>query len=199
MVTAKFLRGRVVTHSFQFVGVEDIVDTQHLLAIAVGVHIAVAGSSETVLEEAAEVLVGIGGRQGVEVTADDYRVGAVLGEVADGVGLQGAFHKISMQGFRSIFGCPDFTACIVRGHFALPFATLLADTRGLQVTVEQTDGIRSCHYIAQYAAIGALRVGDEPFVYQRITAEHRDGKHFAEGVFLEGQYMGPMRSRRLRQ
>ena len=50
-------------------GVEDVVNTQHAFGIAVGVHVSVSGSAESVFEGFPQMVVGVGGRYRVEVTA----------------------------------------------------------------------------------------------------------------------------------
>lgn len=87
-----------------------------------------------------------------------------------------------MQGFRCILYGLRFTACIVGGKFAFPFFTVLADAGSLQVIVQQADGICIQNDVAQHAAIGAVRVGDETSADKRVAAEYGDGEDAADGV-----------------
>ena len=104
------------------------------------------------------------------------------GELTDAVGLESAFHEVFMQGFRCILYGLRFTACIVGGKFAFPFFTVLADTGSLQVIVQQADGICIQNDVAQHAAIGAVRVGDETSADKRVAAEYGNGENAADGV-----------------
>lgn len=51
VVAAQIQVGRIIIDAPQAGGVEDVVDAQHALGIAVGVHISVSGSTETIFED----------------------------------------------------------------------------------------------------------------------------------------------------
>ena len=60
MVAAQIQIGRVIVGAVQFGRMESIVDAQHVLGVAVGVHIAVSARLEAVFEESGEPAVGVG-------------------------------------------------------------------------------------------------------------------------------------------
>ena len=62
VVAAQIQVWRVVCNTLQAGGVEDVVNTQHAFGIAVGVHVSVSGSAESVFEGFPQMMVGVGGR-----------------------------------------------------------------------------------------------------------------------------------------
>ena len=62
VVAAQIQVRRVVFDTLQAGGVEDVVNTQHAFGIAVGVHVSVSGSAESVFEGFPQMMVGVGGR-----------------------------------------------------------------------------------------------------------------------------------------
>ena len=114
-----------------------VVDTQQALEIAVGIHVAVTAGAKTVFEDIGQLGVGVGGWQGVEVTAGQYGVGTGNYQLADAVRLFGAFYEVIMQGSDGTLHDFCFTARIVTvGKTAFPLPTVLIDTGSLQVVVE---------------------------------------------------------------
>lgn len=76
MVAAQVQIGRVVTVSLDAGRMEYVVDAQQTFEVAVGVHIAATAGAEAVFEDIGQFGIGVGGWQGVEVTACQYGVGA---------------------------------------------------------------------------------------------------------------------------
>ena len=60
MVAAQIQIGRVIVGAVQFGRMESIVDAQHVLGVAVGVHISMPACLETVLEDSGQLAVGVG-------------------------------------------------------------------------------------------------------------------------------------------
>lgn len=75
MVAAQIQIGRVVTVSLDAGRMEYVVDAQQAFEVAVGVHIAATAGAEAVFEDIGQFGIGVGGWQGVEVTACQYGVG----------------------------------------------------------------------------------------------------------------------------
>ena len=98
MVAAQVQIGRVVTVSLDAGRMEYVVDAQQTFEVAVGVHIAPTAGAEAVFEDIGQFGIGVGGWQGVEVTACQYGVGAGNYQLADAVRLFGAFHEVVVQG-----------------------------------------------------------------------------------------------------
>ena len=59
VVAAQFQVERVVVDTFQCRGVENIVDAQQAFTIAVGVHVTVSGTAETVFQKTGQGMVGV--------------------------------------------------------------------------------------------------------------------------------------------
>lgn len=97
MVAAQVQIGRVVTVSLDAGRMEYVVDAQQTFEVAVGVHIAATAGAEAVFEDIGQFGIGVGGWQGVEVTACQYGVGAGNYQLADAVRLFGAFHEVGVQ------------------------------------------------------------------------------------------------------
>ena len=72
MVAAQVQIGRVVTVSLDAGRMEYVVDAQQAFEVAVGVHIAPTAGAEAVFEDIGQFGIGVGGWQGVEVTACQY-------------------------------------------------------------------------------------------------------------------------------
>lgn len=162
MVAAQVQIGRVVTVSLDAGRMEYVVDAQQAFEVAVGVHIAPTAGTEAVFEDIGQFGIGVGGWQGVEVTACQYGVGAGNYQLADAVRLFGAFHEVVVQGSDGALHDFCFTTGVVTvGKSAFPFPAVLADAGGLQVVVEQTDGVASQDNVALHATVGALLVGNE--------------------------------------
>ena len=98
MVAAQVQIGRVVTVSLDAGRMEYVVDAQQAFEVAVGVHIAATAGAEAVFEDIGQFGIGVGGWQGVEVTACQYGVGAGNYQLADAVRLFGAFHEYFFVG-----------------------------------------------------------------------------------------------------
>ena len=94
MVAAQVQIGRVVTVSLDAGRMEYVVDAQQAFEVAVGVHIAATAGAEAVFEDIGQFGIGVGGWQGVEVTACQYGVGAGNYQLADAVRLFGAFQEV---------------------------------------------------------------------------------------------------------
>ena len=60
MVAAQIQIGRVIVGAVQLGRMESIVDAQHALGVAVGVHISMSACLETVLEDSGQLAVGVG-------------------------------------------------------------------------------------------------------------------------------------------
>ena len=184
MVAAQVQIGRVVTVSLDTGGMEDIINAQQAFEVAIGVHIAATARSETIFEDAAQLAVGVGGRQGVEITACHYGVGAGKDELADGVCLSGTLHEVAMQGDNGALNDFGFAASVAGvGKVAFPFMAVLVDAGGLQVIIEQANGVVSQDDVALHAAIGALRIGYELGIDKRVTTEYGYRKYSLRSVF----------------
>ena len=85
MVATQVQIGRVVTVSLDAGRMEYVVDAQQAFEVAVGVHIAPTAGTEAVFEDIGQFGIGVGGWQGVEVTACEYGVGAGNYQLADAV------------------------------------------------------------------------------------------------------------------
>lgn len=88
-----------------------------------------------------------------------------------------------MQRACRLLGGTDLTAGVVGGKLAFPLPAVLADAGGLQVVVEEADGVSAHCHVAHQAAIGTAGIGDEPAVCQRVSAEYGDGKYSPKGIF----------------
>ena len=193
MVAAQVQIGRVVTVSLDAGRMEYVVDAQQAFEVAVGVHIAPTAGTEAVFEDIGQFGIGVGGWQGVEVTACQYGVGAGNYQLADAVRLFGAFHEVVVQGSDGALHDFCFTTGVVTvGKSAFPFPAVLADAGGLQVVVEQTDGVASQDNVALHATVGALLVGNELGIDERVAAEHGDRKHSADRILSRDQGVAPV-------
>lgn len=194
MVAAQVQVGRIVAVSPDAGGMENVVNAQQAFEVTVGVHIATAASLEAIFEDVAQFGIGVGGRQGVEVTTGHHGVGAGEGELADGVCLLGALHEIVVQGGDGTLNDFGFAAGVVGvGKATFPSTAVLADAGGLQVVVEQTDGVAPQDDVALHATVGALGVGDELRVGERVAAEHGNGEYSANRIFAGNHGIAPVR------
>lgn len=80
--------GGIIRQTFQFVGIEDIVDPPELPELTEGVLIPPAGIAETIGQRAFHPMIGVGGRGIVEVAAYHDRVGGTTDLFGDIVGLR---------------------------------------------------------------------------------------------------------------
>lgn len=193
MVAAQVQVGRIVAISPDAGRMENVVDAQQAFEVTVGVHVAAAAGSETIFEDIAQFGISVGRRQGVEVTAGQHGVGTGEGELADGVRLLGTLHEVIVQGGDGALNDFGFAAGVVGvGEAAFPFPAVLADAGGLQVVVEQADGVATQDDVALHATVGALGVGDELRVDERVSAEDGNREHSANRVFGGNHGVSPV-------
>ena len=60
------------------------------------------------------------------------------------------------------------------------------------MVVEQTDGVASQDNVALHATVGALLVGNELGIDERVAAEHGDRKHSADRILGRDQGVAPV-------
>lgn len=114
--------------------------------------------------------------------------------MADGVRLFGTLHEIVVQGGDGALNDFGFAAGVIGvGKAAFPFTAVLADAGGLQVVVEQADGVSPQDDVALHTTVSTLGIGDEAWVDERVTAEHGNGEHSANGVFGGNHGVAPVR------
>lgn len=80
--------GGIIRQTFQFVGIEDIIDPPELPKLTEGILIALAGIAETIGQRALDAVIGIGGRGIVEVATYHDRVGGATDLFGDIVCLR---------------------------------------------------------------------------------------------------------------
>ena len=137
--------------------------------------------------------IGVGRGQRVEVSAHQYGVRTGDDKADDAVGLGGTLHEVLVQGFRSILYGLRFAAGVVGSEFAFPLPAVLTDAGGLQVIVQQAEGVCTQNNVARHAAIGASWVGDETYFRKRVAAEYGNGENAANGVVRRNKGVGPVR------
>ena len=86
--------GGIIRQTFQFVGIEDIIDPPDAFELTEGVLIAPAGIAETIGQRAFHPVIGIGGRGIVEVATYHDRVGGTTDLFGDIIGLCRPFAEV---------------------------------------------------------------------------------------------------------
>lgn len=126
--------GGIIGYSFQFVGIEDIIDPPDAFELTEGVLIAFTGIAESIGQRAFHPVIGIGGRGIVEVATYHDRVGGTTDLLGDIVCLRYPLPEVFFHIPYQPDGCldPDRT----RLATFLQEAPMYIDTGGLQMVVD---------------------------------------------------------------
>lgn len=160
--------GRVIRYSFQFVGIEDIIDPPDAFKLTEGVLIALAGIAESIGQRAFHPVIGIGGGGIVEVATYHDRVGGTTDLFGNIVCLLSPFPEV-------LFHLQDqldsgFQAEQPRFGSRLYLSAVLVHTGCLQVVAEYPDGIVGHTHIGNHRQVDGVLEIESPYMLQGIPA-----------------------------
>lgn len=136
--------GGIIRYSFQFVGIEDIIDPPDTFELTEGILIAFAGIAESIGQRAFHPMIGIGGGGIVEVATYHDRVGGTTDLFGDIVCLGCTLPEVLFHIPYQPNGCLDPDRPRL-GAF-LQEAPVYIDAGGLQMVVDDPHpGIRQLH------------------------------------------------------
>lgn len=160
--------GRIIGYSFQFIGIEDIVDPPELPKLTEGVLIPPAGIAETIGQRAFHPMIGVGGGGIVEVAAYHDRVGGTTDLFGDIVGLRCPFPEV-------LFHLQDQPGSGLQAEHpgfgsSLYLSAVLVHTGCLQVVAEEADGIGRHTDIGDHRQVDGVLEIESPYMLQGIAA-----------------------------
>lgn len=166
--------GGIIRYSFQFVGIEDIIDPPDAFELTEGVLIAFAGIAESIGQRTFHPVIGIRGRGIVEVATYHDRVGRTTDLFGDIVCLRCPFPEVFFHlqdqlnsGFQA--EQPGFGS-------RLYLSAVLVHTGCLQVVTEYPDGIVGHTHISNHRQVDGVLEKEGPYSPQRIAAGDHHGQ-----------------------
>lgn len=166
--------GCLIRKTFQFVGIEDIIDPPDTFELTEGVLIAPAGIAESIGQRTFHPVIGIRGRGIVEVATYHDRVGGTTDLFGDIVCLRCPFPKVFLHlqdqpgsGFQT--EQPGFGS-------RLYLSAVLIHTGCLQVVTEYPDGIVGHTHIGNHRQVDGVLEKEGPYSPQRIAAGDHHGQ-----------------------
>lgn len=166
--------GGIIGYSFQFVGIEDIIDPPDAFELTEGVLIALTGIAESIGQRAFHPVIGIGGGGIVEVATYHDRVGGTTDLFGDIVCLLRPLPEVFLHlqdqldsGFQA--EQPGFGS-------RLYLSAVLVHTGCLQVVTEYPDGIVGHTHIGNHRQVDGILEKEGPYSPQRIAAGDHHGQ-----------------------
>lgn len=166
--------GGIIGYSFQFVGIEDIIDPPDAFELTEGVLIALADIAESIGQRAFHPVIGIGGGGIVEVATYHDRVGGTTDLFGDIICLLSPFPEVFLHlqnqldsGFQA--EQPGFGS-------RLYLSAVFINARCLQVVTEYPDGIVEHTHIGNHRQIDGVLEKEGPYSPQRIAAGDHHGQ-----------------------
>lgn len=166
--------GGIIRYSFQFVGIEDIIDPPDAFELTEGVLIALAGIAESIGQCTFHPVIGIGGRGIVEVATYHDRVGGTTDLFGNIICLRRPLPEVLFHlqdqldsGFQA--EQPGFGS-------GLYLSAVLVHTGCLQVVTEYPDGIVGHTHIGNHRQIDGVLEKEGPYSPQRIAAGDHHGQ-----------------------
>lgn len=178
--------GGIIRQTFQFVGIEDIIDPPELPKLTEGILIALTGIAETIGQRALDAVIGIGGRGIVEVATHHDRVGGATDLFGDIVCLGCTLPEVLFHIPYQPEGCLDPDRPRL-GAFHQE-APVYIDTGGLQMVVDDP-----------YPGIRQLRIGHEGYIERVPVIEGIDRDQGIAAVDGYRQMIRPVRCDRIGQ
>lgn len=173
MITVRSI-GCFIRNTFQFVGIEDIIDPPELPELTEGIVIAPAGITETISQRAFHPMIGIRGGGIVEVATYQYGIGRTTDHLGNIVGLRRPFAEVFLHlqdqldsGFQA--EQPGFGS-------RLYLSAVLIHTGCLQVITEYPDGIMGHTHIGNHRQVDGVLEKEGPYSPQRIAAGDHHGQ-----------------------
>ena len=121
-------------------------------------------------------MIGVGGWDGIQVTAENDGMRALADDIAESLRLCSTFGEVFQQGTCGIFHGFHFPFAVIGRKLLLPFASVLVYAGGLQVVVQEADSVPTDEEVTHQAAVVRIRMGNESLSAERITAEYSDGQ-----------------------
>lgn len=167
MITVRSIGG-IIRQTFQFVGIEDIVDPPDAFELTEGVLITPAGIAKSIGQRAFHPVIGVGGRGIVEVATYHDRVGGTTDLFGDIIGLRRPFPEV-------LFHPQDqFDTGLQAKHpglgSSLYLSAVLVHTGCLQVVAEEADGIGRHTDIGDHRQVDGVLEIESPYMLQGIPA-----------------------------
>lgn len=166
--------GGIIRYSFQFVGIEDIIDPPDAFKLTEGVLIAFADIAESIGLCSFHPVIGIGGGGIVEVATYHDRVGGTTDLFGDIICLLSPFPEVFFHlqdqldsGFQA--EQPGFGS-------RLYLSAVLVHTGCLQVVTEYSDGIVRHTHIGNHRQVDGVLEKEGPHSPQRIAAGDHHGQ-----------------------
>lgn len=160
--------GGIIGYSFQFVGIEDIIDPPDTFELTEGVLIAPAGIAKSIGQRTFHPVIGIGGWGIVEVATYHDRVGGTTNLFGDIVGLRRPFPEV-------LFHLQDQLDTGLQAEHPglgsrLYLSAVLIHTGCLQVVTEEADGIGRHTDIGDHRQVDGVLEIEGPYMLQGIPA-----------------------------
>lgn len=167
MITVRSI-GRFIRKTFQFVGIEDIIDPPELPELTEGVLIAPAGIAETIGQRAFHPVIGIRGRGIVEVATYHDRVGGTTDFFGDIISLRRPLPEV-------LFHLQDQPDTGLQAEHPglgsrLYLSAVLVHTSCLQMVAEEADGIGRHTDIGDHRQVDGVLEIEGPYMLQGIPA-----------------------------
>ena len=160
--------GGIIRQTFQFVGIEDIVDPPDAFELSEGVLIAPTGIAESIGQRTFHPVIGIGGGGIVEVATYHDRVGGTTDLFGDIVGLRRPLPEVFFHLQNQLD--TGFQAKHPGLGSSLYLSAVLVHTGCLQVVTEEADGIGRHTDIGDHRQVDGVLEIEGPYMLQGIPA-----------------------------
>ena len=166
--------GGIIRKTFQFVGIEDIIDPPDAFELTEGVLIAFADIAESIGQCTFHPMIGIGGGGIVEVATYHDRVGGTTDLFGNIICLRRPlpevlFHLQDQLDTGLQAEQPGFGSCLY-------LSAVLVHTGCLQVVTEYPDGIVGHTHIGNHRQVDGVLEKEGPYSPQRIAAGDHHGQ-----------------------